>query len=112
MQSSNADVDSADELHLVGPEQMLNGMLQEVAGAGSDRRAEVRGNLYRPLTLEATSQQIQRFLYCKLMSSSWKSHVVLSGSIEHALLASAPVDRPRTRRQLLVIATEASLRLY
>ncbi|UWX64744.1 hypothetical protein [Deinococcus rubellus] len=46
------------------------------------------------------------------MPPAWKSHVVLRDSIEHALLASALVDTPRTRRQLLVIAIRDGLRLY
>jgi len=46
------------------------------------------------------------------MPPSWKSHVVLSGSIEHALLASTSIDLSRTRQQLLVIAIECGLRLY
>jgi len=43
------------------------------------------------------------------MDSLWKSHVVLSGSIEHALLTSASLDTPRTRRRLLVIAVQNGL---
>jgi len=54
----------------------------------------------------------QRFLYCKPMASPWKLHVVLSGSIEHALLKSASTATPRTRRQLLVIAIQQGLSLY
>jgi len=46
------------------------------------------------------------------MAPSRKSHVVLSDSIEHALLASALTDEPRTRQQLLVIAIECGLRRY
>jgi len=46
------------------------------------------------------------------MAPSRRSHVVLSDSIEHALLKSASVDLPRTRQQLLVIAIEYGLRLY
>ncbi|WP_161883837.1 hypothetical protein [Deinococcus alpinitundrae] len=46
------------------------------------------------------------------MVSPLKSHVVLSGSIEHALLKSASMDLSRTRRQLLLIAIEGGLSLY
>ena len=46
------------------------------------------------------------------MSSGQKSHVVRRCSIEHALLASASVDLPRTRRQLLVIAVQNGLKLH
>jgi len=46
------------------------------------------------------------------MAPSWKSHIVISGSIEHRLLASASVALPRTRRKLLVIAIEHGLKLY
>ncbi|GAA3995162.1 hypothetical protein GCM10022631_01630 [Deinococcus rubellus] len=46
------------------------------------------------------------------MSSHFKSHVVLKGSIEHALLASASMDLQRTRQQLLAIAIQHGLRLY
>jgi len=46
------------------------------------------------------------------MTSPQHAHVVLSGSIEHALLVSASVDLPRTRRQLLVIAIEGGLQRY
>jgi len=46
------------------------------------------------------------------MVSPFKSHVVLSGSIEHALLKSVSVERSRTRQQLLVIAIEGGLTRY
>jgi len=39
-------------------------------------------------------------------------HVVLRGSIEHALLASASLDTPRTGQQLLVIAIHQGLKRY
>ncbi|WP_161884038.1 helix-turn-helix transcriptional regulator [Deinococcus alpinitundrae] len=39
-------------------------------------------------------------------------HVVVRGSIEHALLASASLDTPRTGRRLLVIAIHQGLKLY
>ena len=61
---------------------------------------------------QRSASQHSVFLYCKLMAPSWKSHVVLSGSIEHALLKSASVESPRTRRQLPVIAMECGLRRY
>lgn len=46
------------------------------------------------------------------MGSFWKSHVVLSGSVEHALLKSAATDLPRTRRQLLAIAVQGGLKQH
>jgi len=39
-------------------------------------------------------------------------HIVLRGSIEHALLASASLGTPRTSRQLLVIAIHQGLKRY
>ncbi|AZI45348.1 hypothetical protein EHF33_20780 (plasmid) [Deinococcus psychrotolerans] len=46
------------------------------------------------------------------MASPCKSHIVLSGSIDHALLASASVDIPRTRQRLLAVALEDGLQRY
>ncbi|WP_161881960.1 hypothetical protein [Deinococcus alpinitundrae] len=46
------------------------------------------------------------------MTSPWKSHVVLSGSIEHALLSSASAEIARTGPQLLTLAIAQGLRRY
>jgi len=46
------------------------------------------------------------------MPAPKQPHIVLSGSIEHALLASASLDTPRTSQQLLVIAIHQGLKRY
>jgi len=46
------------------------------------------------------------------MTSRWKSHIVVSGSIEHRLLSSASADTSRTRHQLLAAAIQGGLKFY